>query len=248
MISINKFLQETKLAVEKKALNKWFYSDFGTVSKKLIYELTDQMFDYLSSNDVYVNINDVNFEKLVTKDLNESIVNFLLFYEDHVTMDNFKDSARHWSNKERDRLMEFAEIFDFEKLRPILELTKKNNGKGGRPGFDAVYMFKILVIQAYYNLSDEKTSRKIKSDEVIKCFLGYPETFPCKSTIWNFREKISEIKLYDEIWDAFKMITIEGKYLLEKNVMQDTSFYTADKGQKKKDYPSWQSSINTTMP
>jgi hypothetical protein len=70
-------------------------------------------------------------------------------------------------------------------------------------------------------------------------FLSYPENYPCKSTIWNFREKLKDKCLMQEIWRIFKEYCVETEDIHGKFVMQDASFYTADKGQKKKNYPSW---------
>jgi IS5 family transposase len=52
---------------------------------------------------------------------------------------------------------------DFEIFRQKLEqgLTKVAKGKGGRPPYDYVLMFKVLILQRYYNLSDEQTEYQI---------------------------------------------------------------------------------------
>jgi len=233
------FLNEIKPLIIEKAFNSWFYSDDFVISKKSIRTLIDEIFDHLSLNNVYVNVLDSNFERLIFNDLTESIINFIFPSKDYKFLSNFKEAIRHHDNKERDRLMEFLEIFDFEKLRPLLEMTLKNKGKkGGRPRYDVVLMYKILFIKAYYNLSDEKTARRIRSDDVCQAFLNYPKKYPSKSTIWNFRDDLAKIGLSENIWKTFKSITMEGKYSPSKYVMQDATFYTADKGQKKKDYPT----------
>ena len=38
---------------------------------------------------------------------------------------------------------------------------KGDTGKGGRPPYDVVMMFKILVLQRLYNLSDDQTEYQI---------------------------------------------------------------------------------------
>ena len=68
-------------------------------------------------------------------------------------------------------------------------------------------------------------------------FFLIPSEYLCKSTIWNFREKLVNKCLTREIWNIFKQYAVEKTCLSGKYVMQDASFYTADKGQKKKDYP-----------
>lgn len=40
-------------------------------------------------------------------------------------------------------------------LERVLRLSKRK--QGGRPPFDAVLMFNVLVLQALYNLSDDQT-------------------------------------------------------------------------------------------
>src|ERR1700730_5993973 len=55
-----------------------------------------------------------------------------------------------------DQLEAFRVVVDFETFRPELNaaLSYSNGSQGGRPPFDPVMMFKILVIQAANNLSD----------------------------------------------------------------------------------------------
>jgi hypothetical protein len=231
------FLNEMKHSVLEKTFNRWFCFDNFVFSQKTVCDLVNEIFEFLSLDDVYVNVLDTNFEKLIINDLTESLINFASPFKDYEFLSNFKRSISQLANKERDKMIEFLKIHDFEKLRPILEVVVKNKDKGGRPGYDVVFMFKVLFIKVYYDLSDEKTARRIRSDDVCRAFLNYPEKFPCKSTIWNFRDKLAKIGLYDQIWKTFKIVTMEGKYRPGKFVRQDSSFYTENKGQKKKDYP-----------
>ncbi|MDY0255037.1 MAG: transposase, partial [Tenuifilaceae bacterium] len=52
---------------------------------------------------------------------------------------------------------------DFEVFRDILEvgLSKLPKGKGGRRPYDYVMLFKILILQRYYNLSDEQVEFQV---------------------------------------------------------------------------------------
>lgn len=58
-----------------------------------------------------------------------------------------------------DRLDAFSRTVEFEAFHPDLEkaLAYSDGSKGGRPPFDPVLMFKILVIQTLNTLSDERT-------------------------------------------------------------------------------------------
>lgn len=61
-----------------------------------------------------------------------------------------------------DPLERLAAVVDFEVFRgPLVAALRRNpRGKGGRPPFDPVLMFKILVLQALYSLSDCQTAFK----------------------------------------------------------------------------------------
>ncbi|MFT8913202.1 transposase [Zymomonas mobilis] len=58
-----------------------------------------------------------------------------------------------------DQLEAFSRAVDFEVFRPEPDkaLAYSDGSKGGRPPFDPVLIFKILVIQTLNNLSDERT-------------------------------------------------------------------------------------------
>ncbi|CEM63474.1 hypothetical protein TPHV1_90103 [Treponema phagedenis] len=40
-------------------------------------------------------------------------------------------------------------------------LTKEPKGLGGRPAYDYVMMFKIIILQKLYNISDDQTEYQI---------------------------------------------------------------------------------------
>ena len=82
---------------------------------------------------------------------------------------------------------------EFEAFRPELNaaLTYSDGTQGGRPPFDPVMMFKILVIQTTNNLSDERAEFLINDRLSFMRFLGFglSDRVPDARTIWLFREK-----------------------------------------------------------
>lgn len=88
-----------------------------------------------------------------------------------------------------DRLLE---VVDFDSFRSILEqpLIKKAKGPGGRPAFDAVFMFKVLILQRLYGLSDDQTEMQIWDRLSFHRFLGISvaDAMPDAKTIWKYRE------------------------------------------------------------
>ena len=55
-------------------------------------------------------------------------------------------------------------MVDFELFRPDLEaaLNRADRSRGGRPPYDEVLMFRTLVLQTLYTLSDDQTEYQIR--------------------------------------------------------------------------------------
>ncbi|MBC6411519.1 MAG: transposase, partial [Hyphomonadaceae bacterium] len=81
---------------------------------------------------------------------------FLFFITQHDLFD-FDERLKRVSDL-GDPLEVMNDIIDFEVFRPVLDraLKRSDRRKGGRPPFDPVMMFKILILQALDDLSDER--------------------------------------------------------------------------------------------
>ena len=53
-------------------------------------------------------------------------------------------------------------------------MTIKKNNAGAKP-YDVVVMFKIIILQKYYNISDEQVEYQINDRSSFKDFLDYLE-------------------------------------------------------------------------
>jgi IS5 family transposase len=118
---------------------------------------------------------------------------------------------------EADRLKKLSELGDsLEKLNEHIEwedfrkeitkaLKKAPQGPGGRPPYDYVMMFKILVLQKIYNISDDQTEYQINDRLSFQRFIGIQlyDTVPDAKTIWHFREGIKEANAMEKIFDLF---------------------------------------------
>ena len=71
-------------------------------------------------------------------------------------------------------------------------IRKPNSGKGGRPPWDEILMFKTVLLQDWNNLSDENTEYMINDRLTFQRFLGLTlgEKAPDEKTIWLFKEQI----------------------------------------------------------
>ncbi|MDR3110527.1 MAG: transposase, partial [Planctomycetaceae bacterium] len=77
--------------------------------------------------------------------------------------------------------------------------------KGGRPPFDVVLMFKILVLKSTYNLSDESTELLICDRLSFREFLGLSlaDTVPDARTIWLFAETLKSENMERHLFDLY---------------------------------------------
>lgn len=103
------------------------------------------------------------------------------------------------------------ESVDFERFRPRLQRLLKlsyHRKKGGRPPFDPVLMFKILVLQSLYTLSDDQTEYQIRDRLSFMRFLNLTlsDRVPDAKTIWLYRERLSSglTSLFEEFNDHLK--------------------------------------------
>lgn len=73
-----------------------------------------------------------------------------------------------------DPLARLAAAMDFGLFRAELDaaLRRSDRAKGGRPPYDPVLMFKVLVLQIPYTLSDEQTEYQLKDRLSFMRFVG----------------------------------------------------------------------------
>ena len=77
-------------------------------------------------------------------------------------------------NAHKPPLQKLDSVIDWEMFRTPIEtaLHVEPKAPGGRPPYDRVMMFKITILQQYYNLSDEQTEFQIKDRLSFMQFLG----------------------------------------------------------------------------
>ena len=113
---------------------------------------------------------------------------------------------------------------DFDIFRDLLEdrLNIEPKGRGGRPAYDYVLMFKITILQQYYGLSDDQAEYQINDRMSFMRFLNLTisDDIPDSKTIWNFSEKLKDLGLVKELFELFSkelnhlgLIVNEGKII-----------------------------------
>src|SRR5674476_679437 len=87
-------------------------------------------------------------------------------------------------------------------------------------------MFKILVLQSLYGLSDEQAQFQILDRRSFHHFLGLTEADPVpgQNTIREFREKLPRAELFSELFAAFNARLTQQGFITRKGQIIDASF------------------------
>ena len=130
-----------------------------------------------------------------------------------------------------DQLEGFRAAVDFELFRSDLDqaLAYSDGVQGGRPPFDPVMMFKILVIQATNNLSDERAEYLINDRLSFMRFLGLglSDRVPDARTIWLFREKLTKAGAIGSLFERFDATLRQSGYIAMSGQIIDASLIAA---------------------
>lgn len=122
-----------------------------------------------------------------------------------------------------------SKVVDFELFRSLLEEKLLNTGKKSNSGakpFDVVMMFKIILLQRYYNLSDKQIEYQIIDRTSFKNFLGLSsgDKVPDEKTVWAFREKLTRFALAEDLFDLFRRHLAEKGLIFNEGKIIDASF------------------------
>lgn len=152
-------------------------------------------------------------------------INPLGLFDDHFLIEKL--------TKLGDPLQRLNNYIDWEIFKIPLDEAfagkSKDKSKGGRPEFDKLTMFKALLIQSLYNLSDDQLEYQIIDRASFKRFLGLKKSdkVPDSKTFWHFREQLIEkdaimslFNIFNETLDSAGVFANEGK-------MIDASFVEA---------------------
>lgn len=132
-----------------------------------------------------------------------------------------------------DPLEELVRIVDFEGFRLILDgaLAYSNGAKGGRPPYDPVAMFKVLILAAQNNVSDARMEYLIRDRLSWLRFLGFDlgAPTPDANTIRLFRERLTDAKAITVLFDAFDHQLRANGYLAMGGQIVDATLVAAPK-------------------
>lgn len=119
-------------------------------------------------------------------------------------------------------------MIPWEIFRPILAKVREKQEKTGlgAPAYDVLLMFKILVLQTVYNLSDDQTELQIRDRFSFRDFLdlSIADRVPDAKTVWFFREQLTKLGLDVQLFDLFFTILDEAGVSLKSGKIIDSTF------------------------
>jgi IS5 family transposase len=118
--------------------------------------------------------------------------------------------------------------------KPVEKLLKRGLGRtseitAGAKSYPAVQMFRVLLLQQWYNLSDQDTEAVMCDRLSFIRFVGFSleESVPDHTTICRFRNLLVAKKLLEPLLNEInRQLEIEGK-LVKKGVAVDASIITS---------------------
>jgi IS5 family transposase len=130
-----------------------------------------------------------------------------------------------------DPLEKLAATVDFEIFRAELDapLGPRDRAKGGRPSFDPVLKFRMLVLQAMEGLSLAQTEYLVadRLSWMRFCRLGPGDAVPDANTLWDFREALIAAGALDALFVRLDRAITEAGYLPMAGQIVDATLVAA---------------------
>jgi transposase, IS5 family len=138
-----------------------------------------------------------------------------------------------------DPLERLVAVVDFELFRGALDaaLERSDRARGGRPPYDAVLMFKVLILQTLYTLSDDQTEYQMRDRLSFMRFLGLAleDRVPDAKTIWLFREQLARAGAVERLFGRFDAVLRAAGYLAMGGQIVDATVIQARRPRLTKD-------------
>jgi len=139
----------------------------------------------------------------------------------------------HKIDKNGDPLTRINETVNWEMFRPALEKARDKGPKSnvGAKGYDVILLFKILILQSLYNLSDDATEFQILDRHSFGRFLGLhiSQKVPDATTIWRFREDLVQAGMVKELFSTFDAQLRANGFMAMKGQIVDASIVSVPK-------------------
>lgn len=141
------------------------------------------------------------------------------------------DNRLEQLNAHGNPLQTLDDAVDFEAFRDTLERVrdKPRKSNAGRKPYDAVLMFKMLILQSLYGLADGQLEYQVRDRISFMAFLGLRpgDEVPDEKTVWLFREQLTQLGLIERLFEQFDEDLTEAGFAAAKGSIVDASIVEA---------------------
>ena len=134
-------------------------------------------------------------------------------------------------DKNGDPLVMLNQMIDWEMFRAKLETIRPPKPPEpcrypGRKPYDVILMFKIMILQILYNLSEERIEMQVLGRLSFMRFLGIGigDSVPDANTVWIFKEALKKHGLTRDLFDQFEQFLREQGFQAKQGQIVDASF------------------------
>ena len=156
----------------------------------------------------------------------------------------FFDVARRYAglDAKNDPLVRIDALVPWQSFRGRLEAvwrqpTAARKSKAGRKPWDAIVMFKAIVLCELYNLSDDQMEYQLRDRLSFVRFLGLglEDTVPDAKTVWLYREQLAQAGVIESLFGDFDGHLRSQGYLAMGGQIIDASIVPVPKQRNSRD-------------
>ncbi len=141
-----------------------------------------------------------------------------------------------------DPLMILTEKIKWETFRPILKQIRIENPENiknaGRKPFDEVMMFRVIILQSLYGLSDDQMEFQLKDRRSFERFASGDDTryqMPDAKTIWLYKERFKEHGIARKVFKKFNHQLDKANLMARSGQIVDASFIEVPRQRNSRD-------------
>lgn len=135
-----------------------------------------------------------------------------------------------------DKLAEIESRIDWKPFSSMLgSMYGNETDPEDMPEADSIAMLKMLVLQQWYDISDNELEKQCIDRISFRRFLGFPAYIPDSETVSSFRDRLNDNNLEEEIWDELQKQLDALGVNIKNGTMEDATFTYSTSGHEKAD-------------
>ena len=156
----------------------------------------------------------------------------------------FFDISKRYAglDAKNDPLVKIDEVVGWADFRPRLDAVwrkpaEERKSPAGRKPWDAVVMFKAIVLCELYNLSDDQVEYQLRDRLSFMRFLGLclEDKVPDAKTVWLYREQLAQAGMIETLFEDFDGYLEKQGYLAMGGQIIDASIVPVPKQRNSRD-------------